>query len=282
MWLADQRQPERHQTCWRPQISWYRSAWISAAFVLFERACTLKQPKNKSFPFCMVWIGGPEYVRLLISVVSVDGQDEVAFEHSMERIVGHCLTNLQNVQVVMALMASLTHLVGSRSFNTGPMPSHESVPDNIYVVAYAFNALAESAALSTLAFAVFTRRSIGSQLYSSVAAVEWLLDTKTDRLLMIGQEIVLDAFMVSVSFGAWILLPEYGIVMCSCFLLFKFVALDSRKRSRDLVEALLYEDILRCAEHCSYRHTTVNSTTNSTAQSATCSDAPHHDEEAAM
>ena len=89
VWLADQRQPERHQTCWRPQISWYRSAWISAAFVLFERACTLKQPKNMSFPFCMVWVGGPEYVRLLISVVSVDGQDEVAFEHSMERIVGH-------------------------------------------------------------------------------------------------------------------------------------------------------------------------------------------------
>lgn len=247
-WLAAQSPPTSHRGMLLPWVRRItREISLTILLIVKENWCpatTYRPPSKASFNYCVSWLGSPEHVRLLLVVAAVKPEN---FEDSARSIVDHCLTNVQNTAVVMSLMASLTHLVGSRALNNGPQPAHHALPAIMFQVAYLFNAMAESASITTLAYAMFVRRALGSRLFSRESAIEWLLETKPDRFLMLGTETVVSTFGISVCLGAWVIYPVYGMFMVVSITLMGHLLTGQRARASNRAEELMYDDVVRIA-----------------------------------
>ena len=195
--------------------------------------------------------GGPQMVSLLLAIGELERRDE-SFKQRAKVIVDQSLTSMQNTCVVLSLLLGLSHLVGSkffaRSVHVAELWGYPQEASKMMLeVAFVLNALAESAAILTLSYAISVRYTLSAQLYSEEAKIEWLRESNAERTLTIGLKVCIEAFTLSFVVGAFILFPLYGFMVLGCFVPLALLSFWLRARDDHRMYELLHADVCRGA-----------------------------------
>ena len=235
----------------RPRYTRWR-AILYGSFI--DWAICLRLPLGDNVIGFIAKRGGPEQVRLLLTLASFDedcdgsisDEELLGFYKLSDEIISDGNAMCGNLAVVAALLVGLSHNVTvGRPVPLAYAPGvEEQYGDGLLWLVYAFNLCAEAGAFFTMCMAIIARNCLTNILPTRHHKVDFLRTTNALGNLGIGMQISLWFFLLTAITHTLCTSPRLGILGCGIMLLLLAACMNFIAPVRYLAVMLLHEEVV--------------------------------------